>query len=50
MAGHARTGAAGQLAGRPVFLVPGLTSRLNMTWESATGLTRPQPPGVAFRV
>ena len=50
LCGHAHTGAAGRLAGRPVLLAPGVTSTLNMPWESGTGPTRTQPPGVAFHV
>lgn len=50
LCGHAHTGAAGWLAGRPVLLAPGVTSTLNMPWESGTGPTRTQPPGVAFHV
>ncbi|GAB3716580.1 metallophosphoesterase [Nocardiopsis nanhaiensis] len=50
LAGHAHTGAAGQIAGRPVVLAPGVTWTLRMPWEGERRVDRGQPPGVAFHV
>ncbi|WP_460751024.1 metallophosphoesterase family protein [Nocardiopsis oceani] len=50
LAGHAHTGAAGQFAGRPMVLAPGVTWTLRMPWEGEQRVDRGQPPGVAFHV
>ncbi|MEU2971380.1 metallophosphoesterase [Nocardiopsis alba] len=51
LAGHAHTGAAATLTGRPVLVAPGVTSTLSMPWETEEArAVRTRPPGIAFHV